>query len=140
MTVFANARAATSVNAEMNITPLVDVMLVLLVIFMLAVPTAQQRLPFFNASACRGACPEQSEPARLSIKRSGEMYWDGGAITHAGLKQRLANLARQAQPGSVQIQLEPTAAYALLTDVLAAAHDADVQHVSIAPVGQGSAE
>jgi len=132
MTAFALRDANRNPTAAMNITPLVDVMLVLLVIFMLAVPMATQRLPLFNASACTGHCPPPPAPAHLSIKRTGELYWNGSAINRAQLAANLAGLARQAQPQSLEIRPEAGTRYGDVTTILAAARNADVERVSFA--------
>lgn len=124
-------RLPSSTIAAMNVTPLVDVMLVLLVIFMLAAPLATQRLPLLNA-ACGGDCPAAPAPARLSVKRTGELYWDGRALNRGELHANLDALARE--PGrALEIDVEANARYALLTDALAAARNAQVQRVVIAP-------
>jgi biopolymer transport protein ExbD len=77
MPAFASFRSRPALAAGMNITPLVDDMLVLLVVFMLAAPAAVNRLPLSNAPPCASCPPPES--VRLSIKRSGEIYWDGRA-------------------------------------------------------------
>jgi len=124
--------AIRTVSAEMNITPLVDVMLVLLVIFMLAVPLKTQRLELESAP-CVKDCPPPVTPVNVSIKRTGEMYWNGVAINHAVLAANFAQIARQPNPPAVLVRPESTTRYALVTDLLAAARNADVRKISLEP-------
>lgn len=124
--------AIRSVSAEMNITPLVDVMLVLLVIFMLAVPLKTHRLEL-EAAPCVKDCPAPTAPVNLSIKRTGEIYWNGVAINHALLAANFAQIARQPDPPAVLIRPESSTRYALITDLLAAARNADVRRISLEP-------
>jgi biopolymer transport protein ExbD len=130
---FALRNGTPGVASQINVTPLVDVMLVLLVIFMLAAPSTTQRLPLVNAPPCRDDCPMPREPVRLAIKRTGELYWNGAMITRGTLFSNLAALGQQSQPQSLEIHAEANARYALVTDVLAAAHDAAVRQIAIAP-------
>ncbi|HSC11637.1 MAG TPA: biopolymer transporter ExbD [Rhodanobacteraceae bacterium] len=118
--------AIRTVSAEMNITPLVDVMLVLLVIFMLAVPLKTHRLELESAPCVRD-CPAPATPVNVSIKRTGEMYWNGVAINHAMLAANLAQIARQPNPPAVLVRPEARTHYVLVTDLLAAARNADVK-------------
>jgi biopolymer transport protein ExbD len=97
--------AIRTVSAEMNITPLVDVMLVLLVIFMLAVPLKTHRLEL-ESGPCVKNCPPTATPVNLTIKRSGEMYWNGVAINHAMLGASFAQIARQSNPPVVLVRPE----------------------------------
>jgi biopolymer transport protein ExbD len=133
MSAFALRNANRSVTAEINVTPLVDVMLVVLVIFMLAVPLTTQRFPFFTAADCGARCPAPTEPVRLSVKRTGELYWNGGAINRAQLAANLGALARAGQSQSLEIYPDPGTRYERVTDVLVAARNANVQHISFAP-------
>ncbi|HEY2397272.1 MAG TPA: biopolymer transporter ExbD [Rudaea sp.] len=133
MAAFALRNGTCGIAAQINVTPLVDVMLVLLVIFMLAVPLTTQHLPLINAPACRENCPTPREPVRLAIKRTGELYWNGAAISRGALLANLGALGQQQLPQTLEIHAEANARYALVTDVLAAAHSAAVHEISIAP-------
>ena len=132
MTAFALAAPQRTVSAEMNITPLVDVMLVLLVIFMLAVPLKTHRLELVSAP-CVKDCPIPGEPINLSIKQTGELYWNGSAINRATLAANFARLAQQADAPAVLVRPEAHTHYALVTDLLAAANNADVRRISLEP-------
>lgn len=133
MAAFALRNPIRNVTAEMNITPLVDVLLVLLVIFMLAVPLPTGKLALAIPAPCRSDCPAPAEPIRLAIKRTGELYWNGTAISRAGLAANFAALAQSPESPLVEIHAEAGARYAMVTDVLAAARNAGVEAIGIAP-------
>jgi biopolymer transport protein ExbD len=135
MAAFALGTGIRTVTAEMNITPLVDVMLVLLVIFMLAVPLKTQRLEL-ESSPCSKNCPQPPAPVNLSIKQTGELYWNGSPINRAMLAANLALLSRQADAPPVLVRPEARTRYALVTDLLAAARNADVRKISLEPVNR----
>ena len=131
MTAFAQDRPSQTATAQINITPLVDVLLVLLVIFMLAVPLPTQRLPMRNALPCARDCPKPATPVALSIKQTGELYWNGSSINHATLALNLAALARQHDAPVLVVHPEAHTRYALVTNVLAVANDARVSRISL---------
>jgi biopolymer transport protein ExbD len=134
MAAFALRNGNRSVAFEMNVTPRVDVMLVLLVIFMLAMPLTTHRLALTMSPPCAANCPVPAEPIRLAIERTGELYWNGSAINRSSLAMNLAALAQRPREPAVGIRVEASTRYALLTDVLAAAHNAGVRQIGIAPV------
>jgi len=134
MSAFALRHPIQGVSAQMNVTPLVDVMLVLLVIFMLAVPLTTQRLPLVNAPPCSENCPLPPEPIRLAIKRTGELYWNGNAIDRASLAANLAALAQRVPETALEIHVETGTHYAQVTDVLSAARNSGVRQIGIAGV------
>ncbi len=120
--------------AEINVTPLVDVMLVLLIIFMIATPlvTHKQTLNF-GANPCAGPCPTPTEPVTLSIKQSGELYWNGVALNRAELAQNLAVVARQSDPPLLNLRPEARTRYELVAEVLATAKNANLSRIAIEP-------
>ena len=120
--------------AAINVTPLVDVMLVLLIIFMLATPMLTQRLTLNFAHCADITCKSaQTDPVDLSIKRTGELYWNGIAINRGELAQNLAVLAQQSDPPTLTLRPEATAKYDQVAEVRTAAKNANLQHIGIEP-------
>ncbi len=131
MAAFALDREAGSF-AQINVTPLVDVMLVLLIIFMLAAPMLTHKLTLnFAVSECFQSCPKPSDPVNLSIKQTGELYWNGVALNRGELAQNLAILAQQTDPPSLTLRPEARTRYELVASVLASAKNANLQRISI---------
>jgi len=131
MAVFALDREAGSF-AQINVTPLVDVMLVLLIIFMLAAPMLTHKLTLNFGESCLAAkCPKPSDPVNLSIKQTGELYWNGVALNRAELAQNLAVLGQQSDPPQLTLRPEARTRYELVAGVLAAAKNASLQRISI---------
>lgn len=132
MTVSAFDDARHDAFSQINVTPLVDVMLVLLIIFMITMPVVNQRLTL-DFAQCQIGCTRSvsSGPVRLSIKQTGELYWNGIAINRAELGQNLATLARLNNVPPFVIRADPTVKYALVADVLSAAKNADLSRISI---------
>ena len=118
--------------AEMNITPLVDVMLVLLVIFMIAAPIMTQRIPL-DLPGARPDVPTQPrrEPIDLRIAASGEVSWNGDLVPVSALRNLMeAEVARdpQHQP-LLQIEAAGDADYGAVARVLAAARNAGMDRI-----------
>ena len=124
----------TSPFAQINVTPLVDVMLVLLIIFMIATPLLTHKLTLNLGSACRTNCPRADEPIVLSLKQTGELYWNGVALNRGQVEENLALAARQAEPPQLTLRPEARTRYALVADTLAAAQNAGLRRIAIDPV------
>jgi biopolymer transport protein ExbD len=123
-------RDASDTLSEMNITPLVDVMLVLLVIFMVTAPLMDLRLGLDLAQKTPLA---QDPPQPLVVQvEPGDMFrLDGRALTVRELEASLAQSLRD-QPGLVlKIDVDPDADYQSAATVLAAARRAGVAHVGV---------
>ena len=83
--------------SQINVTPLVDVMLVLLVIFMVTAPIIQQGVQVNLPQAQAGAIAGQEEMLIVAINRSGKIYLNDNVVTLEELGQKLRAI-RQLQP------------------------------------------
>lgn len=118
---FMNADAsARSDNAEINITPLVDVMLVLLIIFLVAAPVVVRQIELPLAATPPKPVVELAQLA-LRIDAAGSLQLDGSPMSLSALDRILQVEALREQPPVLQIEVAPEAAYARMTEVLALA-------------------
>ena len=85
--------------AEINVTPFVDVMLVLLIIFMVTAPLLASGVPVQLPESNAGALDQESEPTQVAIDDSGQIFVDDVAITDVDLASTFeAIAARPAGP------------------------------------------
>ena len=117
--------------AEINVTPLVDVMLVLLIIFMITAPLmahkVEIKLPEANLDV---KSEDQSRPITLAIKESGDIFWNDEPITSVMLESQLALEAQKKPQPRIDIRADNTTRYKVVQDVVKTA-----QRVGIAKVG-----
>lgn len=82
-------RRNRSAMSEINVTPLVDVMLVLLIIFMVTAPLMQQGIDV-NLPKAKGKDLPSEERITLIIKKDGKIYMNDNPVTIAEMKKKLA--------------------------------------------------
>ncbi|APR54519.1 protein TolR [Sphingomonas koreensis] len=91
--------------ADINVTPLVDVMLVLLIIFMVTAPLltagVQVNLPESRAKPL----DQDAKPVQISIDQSGKLYLDNSEVTEEGLPALLEGIASQRGEDKPQVYL-----------------------------------
>ena len=112
---------------DINVTPLVDVMLVLLIIFMLNAPLASFEIPVDLPQPTKNPIdppPDPPLPIRLRIDGGGQLYWDNSPLPKSALRPSLlVEATRDPQP-TLEIETSPDANYEVLADVLATAKNA----------------
>src|SRR2546423_15683716 len=81
--------------AEINVTPMVDVMLVLLIIFMVTAPLLTVGVPLDLPKTTAAELQQPKEPIVLSLDRDGGTFIGNEPVAAADLKDRLAQLATQ---------------------------------------------
>ncbi|KAB7766651.1 ExbD/TolR family protein [Xanthomonas maliensis] len=84
--------------ADINVTPLVDVMLVLLIIFIITAPLMSHKvkvdLPQANLNKEEDAT-KRSDPITLAVKENGDLFWNDQPISKEALESRLSTAAQQ---------------------------------------------
>jgi biopolymer transport protein ExbD len=129
---FAAARTGTDTMSEINITPLVDVMLVLLVIFMVTAPMLDLRLGL-NLPQAADPPPPPPESVVLQVEAGDMFRLAGQAITARGLEATLTEL-RQRQPALVvRLEVNPEADYQSAATAMAAVRRAGIQDIGLQP-------
>lgn len=114
---------------EINMTPLVDVMLVLLIIFMITVPVMKHAV---NVDLPRASStPEDAKPqtVRLSVDAQGQYFWNETAVRDEDLPRLLrAEAAREPQP-DLHIRGDKEARYERVAQAMAAAQQAGLRRI-----------
>ncbi|MCK9539008.1 ExbD/TolR family protein [Dokdonella sp.] len=124
--------------SEINVTPLVDVMLVLLIIFMLTAPLMTHRiridLPQANPNVQETNPPE---PIDLAVKASGDLYWNDEPVTQAILQAQLRVAAQKNPQPELQIRADKTTEYQKIASVMADAKAAGMVKIGFITTGSG---
>jgi biopolymer transport protein TolR len=115
--------------SDINMTPLIDVMLVLVVIFILTAPllasSLQLQLP--SSEAARPA--QAARAVSVALDASGQLYLDEQVLGLASLQQRLAEIARQNPQTEVQLRADARVPYGQVVGVMDAAQQAGLSRI-----------
>ena len=130
---FSSNSSAGSPMADINVTPLVDVMLVLLIIFLVTAPTPSYPIEIDLPQRSTAPPPDREPPPpiKLRIDASGQVYWNEAAQPVSALES-LMEVEVQRDPTnqpSLEIDTSPDADYGVLAKVLASAKNADMKKI-----------
>ena len=127
------------VMAEINVTPLVDVMLVLLIIFMITAPLAQHKIKIELPIAALSKPPDEAanQPITLSVKDNGELYWNDEPITEAAMQAQLRVAAQRTPQPELQIRADRDTEYQIVASVMTDAKNSGMVKVGFITQAQG---
>ncbi|HEX7340981.1 MAG TPA: biopolymer transporter ExbD [Rhodanobacteraceae bacterium] len=119
------------VNAEINITPLADVMLVLLIIFMITAPLSSHsvKVTLPQAVVKEQKPKKPTPPIDLAIKKDGSMYWNDNPITKQELRARLAVAAQKSPQPPLQIRAARSVRFVVVRKLLETAKRTGMVHM-----------
>jgi len=124
--------------SEINVTPLVDVMLVLLIIFMITAPLLVAGVPINLPDSRAKALDQDQKPVQISINGNGQVYIDEDAVPANGLNDALETIAENHRGGeSPQIFLRADRAlsYGLVMQVMGELNRVGLNKVALVTVG-----
>jgi biopolymer transport protein TolR len=124
--------------AEINVTPMVDVMLVLLVIFMVTAPLLTVGVPLDLPKTVAAAITDPKPPVILSLTRAGEVYIGDDRIEPGDLAERLAGLAAEDPTRIVYVRGDQTISYTQLMEALGLVNRAGFSKVTLVAEAAGS--
>jgi len=128
-----NAPAAEDKRAlsDINTTPLVDVMLVLLIVFMITIPVITQTVPVELPKVRNTATKTKPENINLSVNREGQVYWNQTLVTdNDDLLRRFESIAKVQPQPEVHIRADQKTRYEFVGRVIV-----DAQRKGILKVG-----
>ena len=131
---FARERSTgTTTIAEINITPLVDVLLTVLIIFMITTPLLTKRIDLPLQAGDQGKAVEP-RVLGLSIRDNGELVLEGQSLSRSGLDQSLRVAAAAGVPVQLDIRPQAHSSYDNLANVLAIAQNNGIQNLRVMSV------
>jgi len=126
--------------AEINVTPLVDVMLVLLIIFMVTAPLLVAGVPIELPESRANALEQEAEPVQISIDRDGAVYIDDAEVAIDALPQALDDLAKgrrtaKGEPPQIVLRGDRALDYGRVMAVMGELNRAGLNRVSLVTSG-----
>jgi len=121
-------------NTTINTTPLVDVMLVLLIIFLITVPVVIKQIPLTLPNARNIPTITKPENITIAVDKDGDIYWNNAAVDVSQLRPRFVSalktsLAKGGQPPEVHIRGDREARFQAIGKVILAVQQAGIQKV-----------
>ena len=107
--------------AEINMIPLIDVMLVLLVIFIITAPLFTHAVKLDLPAAQSAPAPEKPETVTLSIDPAGAIFWNDAPVSQADLPARMAAAAQKQPQPELQLRADKATRYEVIAQVMATA-------------------
>lgn len=118
---FDQGRSANHTNAEINMVPLIDVMLVLLVIFLITAPLLTHSISVQLPQASAQPVENNAIYLDLAITPEGELYLDNDLVDLADLRAVLRPYATETPQPEVRIRADESTRYELLAQVMSQA-------------------
>lgn len=119
---FSSGSESGAPMAEINVTPLVDVMLVLLIIFMITTPLMQHKvevkLPETEIGQIDETGRNKAPPVTIAVLENGSLFWNDEPVTRDLLESRLAVEAQKTPQPIVNVRGDKTTKYRVVSEVI----------------------
>jgi biopolymer transport protein TolR len=122
--------------AEINVTPLVDVMLVLLIIFMVTAPLMMVKLPIELPKVAAEEVGKPKEPVIVGVDASSQLFYGEEPVSAEDLTARLAKMSSDDPDRMIYVQADQSVPYGKVVDLLGLVGKTGLAHVSL--MGQQS--
>ena len=126
-----HSRQHSEPMAEINMVPLIDIMLVLLIIFIVAAPLLTHAVQLQLPKASNQAQTMQHDAINLSMGADGTLFWNQEILPPQALQTRLENLAKTNPNAHLRLSADGDLAYKQVAYVLAQAARLGLVHVAL---------
>ena len=132
-------RGSNRLMSEINVTPFVDVMLVLLIIFMVAAPLLTVGVEIELPKTSAKALPtEKEEPLTLSLTKDKELYLQDTKIEFSELIPKLKQIAEQRNDNRIFIRADGANNYSTIMEIMGALNSSNFSNISLVTESGGS--
>ncbi|CAG1772038.1 Biopolymer transport protein ExbD [uncultured bacterium] len=132
---FSSSNESDDVMSEINITPLVDVMLVLLVAFIVTAPLLNNAIKVNLPKTAATQPPEQKKPVTISVNAEGQVFIDKQSVSQDGLESELKK-RQQANPDQVyHLSSDEAVKYGSVAKVMASIERAGITRLAVLTQG-----
>jgi biopolymer transport protein TolR len=122
----------TALNSEINVTPLVDVCLVLLIIFMVVTPMLQKGVPInLPVTEDPEKTPDTEKQLQISVKTDGSVYLGSTVVLKQQVTSELEQIHQRTPDREIAVKGDRTAKYGAVLDVLKACRDVGFNNVGL---------
>ena len=130
----------SGLNADINVTPLVDVMLVLLIVFMVAAPLLSVGVPLELPKTDAKALPSQEEPITISVDKEGKVFIQDTEILIDDLAPRLIAISENGYDERIYLRGDENSDYGAVIKVMARVNAAGFSNLGLVtdPVNAGA--
>jgi biopolymer transport protein ExbD len=122
-------RQTAAPMAEINMTPLIDVMLVLLVIFIITAPLFTHAIRLDLPKVAAAPARQTPQTISLSIDAAGKIYWNGNVLTLDQMRARFVAAGKEAQQPEIELRAERSTRYEVIAQVMGAAQQAGLERI-----------
>ena len=131
MAMDASSRREGTTIAQINVTPLVDVMLVLLVIFMVTAPIIQQGVQVNLPQAKSNAIAGTETPLIVTVAKNGKIYLNDNAVNLAELGQKLRAIKKLQADKQVYLRADQDVRYGAVMKTIAEIKQAGIEKLGM---------
>ena len=124
-------RGRRSPMAEINVTPMVDVMLVLLIIFMVTAPLMMVKLPIELPKISAEEVGKPKEPLMVGVNTDNQLFYGEEQVSHDEMVGRLAQVARDEPDRMVYVQADKSVDYGKVVELLGLVGQSGLAKVSL---------
>lgn len=131
-------RSRHGLNAEINVTPLVDVMLVLLIVFMIAAPLLSVGVPVELPKTDAKSLPSQTEPLTITVDETGAVFLQDTEVSLDTMVERLTALSANGYEERIYLRADEDSDYGAVMKVMARVNSAGFSNIGLVtePVSQ----
>lgn len=131
-----NQQGGTPQMSEINMVPLIDVMLVLLIVFMITAPLLTHSVKIDLPQASSQATNQKPETVTLAMDGDGKLYWNDQPVERGEIPARLSEAAKQDPQPELHLRADRDTRYEVLATIMAEARNAGIAKMGFITVPQ----